>query len=264
MTDKAKMNAMFGGSDLAGFFDLPSAKPDDDVDYDIGILGAPVATPYASVGSYCHDAPDTIRRAFGWPGLLDHHDFDLDGPLLLASTRAVDLGNLDCSMEDFAANREAIASAVGHVLAGGAVPIVFGGDDSVPIPVLSAYAEHGPIHILQLDAHIDWRDEVQGEKNGLSSNMRRASEMPWVEGIVQVGARGMGSARARDVADAREWGVRFFPMKSARQRRLDDIVEALPEGAPVYIALDIDALDPCVVPGVIGPAPGGFHYGEVL
>ena len=71
------------------------------------------------------------------------------------------------------------------------IPIVMGGDDSIPIPVLAAYHEHGPITILQLDAHIDWRDEVAGETQGLSSNMRRASEMNWVENIIQVGARGV-------------------------------------------------------------------------
>ena len=88
--------------------------------------------------------------------------------------------------------------------------------------------------------------------------------MPWVNGIVQVGARGLGSARPGDVDDARAWGVHFFPMSAVRRNGLDGVVEALPENARVYIALDIDALDPAVVPGVIGPAPGGFDYGAVM
>ena len=64
------------------------------------------------------------------------------------------------------------------VLAAGAVPMVLGGDDSIPIPVLQAYADRGPVTVVQIDAHIDWRDEVKGERWGLSSTMRRASEMP--------------------------------------------------------------------------------------
>ena len=55
-----------------------------------------------------------------------------------------------------------------------------------------------PFFVLQLDAHIDWRDEVKGVRDGYSSTMRRASEMPWVKGIIQVGARGVGSARREE------------------------------------------------------------------
>ena len=55
-----------------------------------------------------------------------------------------------------------------------------------------------PFYILQLDAHIDWRNEVDGVREGYSSTMRRASEMPWVKGITQVGMRGVGSAREEE------------------------------------------------------------------
>jgi agmatinase len=139
-----------------------------------------------------------------------------------------------------------------------------GGDDSVPIPVLEAYRDHGPLTILQLDAHIDWRDEVSGETMGLSSNMRRASEMGWVENIIQVGARGIGSARPQDRQDALDWGVKFFPMRNVVLNGIDAIIESIPQSANLYIALDIDVMDPAVVPAVIGPAPGGFSYWQLL
>ena len=255
---------MFGGTPSGGFFDLPMASPGDTDNSDIIILGVPAATPYPSVGNYCADAPDAVRAAFGWPGVLEHHDFDVEGQLLPAGIRAIDWGNLEFSETDFAANRDRITRHVEAVLGSAALPIVIGGDDSVPIPVLQAYRTHGPLTILQLDAHIDWRDEVDGEAMGLSSNMRRASEMGWVENIIQVGARGIGSARPGDRQDAIDWGVEFFPMREVMRNGLDRVIAAIPKGCNLYIALDIDVMDPAVVPAVIGPAPGGISYWQLL
>ena len=142
--------------------------------------------------------------------------------------------------------------------------MVMGGDDSVPIPVFRAYENHGPITIVQIDAHIDWRDEVGGETMGLSSNMRRASEMPWVRQIIQVGARGIGSARPSDYQDALDWGVKFFPMQEVYAKGLDPIIAAIPTDQPTFVTVDIDGLDPAIVPAVIGPAPGGLQYWQMV
>jgi agmatinase len=258
-----QMKAMFGGEPSGGFFDLPLARPGDTGDADIILLGAPAATPYSSVGNYCATAPDAMRAAFGWPGVLGHHDFDLDGFLLPDGVRALDWGNLDYSETDFAANRASIQHHVIQILDAGAVPLVLGGDDSIPIPVLAAYREHGPLTVLQFDAHIDWRNDVGGETQGLSSNMRRASEMGWVENIIQVGARGIGSARPKDRQDALDWGVEFFPMREVVRNGIDPIIAAIAPGANLYLALDIDVMDPAVVPAVIGPAPGGLSYWQI-
>ncbi len=262
--DAPKMKAMFGGQARGGFFDLPCVDSAATEAADAVVIGAPAATPYTSVGNYCADAPRAIRQAFGWPGLLDHHDFDFDQCLLPDGARVFDWGDLDYSETDFASNRATITDQVKQALAIDAVPIVLGGDDSVPIPVLEAWRDRGPLTILQFDAHIDWRDEVGGERLGLSSNMRRASEMPWVEHIVQVGARGHGSARPADRDAALDWGVTLLPMREFRRRGIDAIIEAIPAGANLYIALDIDVMDPAVVPAVIGPAPGGFDYWQMV
>ena len=259
-----EMKQLFGGTPSGGFFDLPVAPAGDTREADIILLGAPAATPYKSVGNYCATAPDAIRAAFGWPGVLGHHDFDIDGYLLPQGTRALDWGNLDYSETDFAANRESIRAHVKTILDAAALPLVLGGDDSIPIPVLQAYRDHGPLTILQFDAHIDWRDEVGGETHGLSSNMRRASEMGWVENIIQVGARGIGSARPQDRQDALDWGVRFFPMREVVRNGIEPIIDCIPENANLYIAFDIDAMDPALVPAVIGPAPGGLDYWQVI
>ena len=83
------------------------------------------------------------------------------------------------------------------ILAAGALPIVLGGDHGVPIPVLRAFDGRGPITLVQIDQHIDWRDEVNGVREGLSSPIRRASEMEHIGQIFQIGLRATGSARRR-------------------------------------------------------------------
>ena len=66
-----------------------------------------------------------------------------------------------------------------------------------------------------------------------------------------------------DLQDALDWGVRFFPMRDIVHNGLDAAIAAIPEGADLYIALDIDVMDPSLVPAVIGPAPGGFDYWQM-
>jgi len=268
-----RMGDLFGGDGAGTWLNLPGASISSSLAADIAVLGIGSATPYP-VGAYCRDAPEAIRQARAWPAILDHHDFDLYGAvpsagILPKGIRAVDCGDLDVAdsteAEITARNREIIRTSIATLLAAGAVPFIFGGDDSVPIPVLEAYVGGGPVSVLQIDAHIDWRDDVDGETMGLSSNMRRASEMEHIGTIVQLAARGIGSARGSDVQDALDYGVRFHPMRQLLEdggipRAIDD----LPEGVPVYIALDVDSLDPTLMPAVIGPAPGGLNYWQMM
>ena len=275
MNDTPSMGDLFGGETAGGWLNMPRGDISAPQGVDIAVLGIGSATPYP-VGSYCHDAPDAIRAARSWPTILEQHDFDLFGVepsdgVLPDGVIAADFGNLDtvadAAPEVTASNRAMIRGAVTGLLDAGIVPFVLGGDDSVPIPVLESYCgfDGGPISILQIDAHIDWRDDVGGETQGLSSNMRRASEMAHVGKIVQLGARGIGSARKGEVQAALDYGVAFHTMRNLIEP--DGIARAvaeLPEGVPVYIALDVDSMDPVVMPAVIGAAQGGLSYWQMM
>jgi agmatinase len=94
--------------------------------------------------------------------------------------------------------------------------------------------------------------------------MRRASEMAHVVQIIQVGQRGIGSARMQDVADAVDWGVSFIPAGQVAREGVWGAVDLVPEGAEVIICLDVDALDPGIMPAVIGRTAGGLGYWQVL
>lgn len=228
-------------------------------------IGIPGATPYGSGAPLCAEAPAAIRAASQRhaPNRA-HYDFDLGGPLLPPGRELVDCGDIAFDASDLAGNRARIEAIHAALLSRGAAPLLLGGDDSVQIPALAAFAAHGDITVVQIDAHIDWRDEVQGERWGLSSTMRRASELAGVKAMVQIGARGIGSARPSDVADARAAGARIIDMRMLRAKGLGHASLCVPAGRPVVICLDVDGLDPSVVPAVTGVAPGGLGYADIV
>lgn len=256
---------LFGAQATGTFLGLPAASVGE-LDSPIAILGAPAATPYSSVGAYCAAAPGAIRLASAaYAANVTHIDFDLGGPIFPSGTvAAADLGDLAYDEGDPAQNRDRIRDTIATILERGAVPVVIGGDDSVPIPMFQAFAGRGPLTLLQIDAHIDWRDEVMGERLGLSSTMRRASEMGQIERIIQVGQRGIGSARVGDLEDARRHGVSFVPAKMVDGGGTDQVIGLVPMGQPVIINFDCDALDPAIMPGVIAPTPGGLSYWQAV
>ncbi|WP_430463886.1 arginase family protein [Tabrizicola sp.] len=261
----ASLGAMFGAGEVAGFMGLPQATLEDLGRARIVILGASGCTPYPSVGHYCAGGPAAIRAGgAAYAANLAHMNFDLGGPVLPQGIRAVDAGDLEVDAQDGAANRARLRAAVGRVLEAGAVPVLIGGDDSLPIPMLEALAGQGPLTILQIDAHIDWRDEVGGERWGLSSTMRRASEMAHVAQIIQVGQRGIGSARPGDHQAALDWGVRFVPAGAVARHGIEPVLAEIAEGSRVVICLDVDALDPAIMPAVIGRTAGGLSYWQVF
>ncbi|MEM7170888.1 MAG: arginase family protein [Pseudomonadota bacterium] len=258
--------ALFGASEAKTFLGLEACPKPADVSAPIALLGVPCASPYRSVGAYCRNAPHALRQATAsLTANLHHHDFDLGGKIFPDDSQpAVDCGDLPYDEADAPGNRETIRQAVASLIERGAVPLVVGGDDSVPIPMLQAFDGQGDFTILQLDAHIDWRDEHMGERYGLSSNMRRASEMGHIKDIVQVGARGIGSARHQDVQDALDWGVSFVTAEQVHGQGVAPAIDKIPEGRPVIICIDVDGLDPNCVPGVIGRAPGGLSYYQAV
>lgn len=266
MTDKPDLGALYGAAaETTSFLNLKTCDVLDEISAPAALLGVPCATPYRSVGAYCRNAPDAIRQATGsLTANVDRHDFEHGGPVFpSADWRPVDCGNLTYDEADSAGNRATIRKAVATILRQGAVPVVIGGDDSVPIPMLQGIgeaAEGKRYTVLQIDAHIDWRKEHMDETMGLSSTMRRASEMEHVERIIQVGARSIGSASTSDYEDALAWGVKFVTAYELHKNGVDAVLDLIPEGSNVVICFDADALDPSVCPGVIGRCPGGLSY----
>ena len=251
---------------MSTFLNLPVTALDSASSGDIVILGACDATPYeTNKPSHARTAPAVLRHASQRYGSWhDHIDFDTGEVMVSARNRVVDAGDITTAPDTPGENRRKIEASVRQVLQSGATPVVLGGDDLVPIPVLAAYERHGPIWIVQVDAHIDWRDQRSGERMGWSSPMRRASEMPWVAGIVQVGARGVGSARPEDLRAARQWGAEIVTARHVHTEGITSAISKLPAGACSFVTLDCDALEPSCMPAVAAPVPGGLDYWQVV
>ncbi|MCK8786622.1 arginase family protein [Roseomonas sp. NAR14] len=251
------------------FARMPTRRLDELDGVAVAVLGASHASPYAAgQSSHSAGAPGALRRATeSWAYQLQQLDFDLGATLVgkEAGTRGiVDCGDVETDPSDAEGNRARIEAAVRQVLAAGAVPVVIGGDDSVPIPVFRAYEGRGPLTILQVDAHVDWGDAIKGNPYGYGSTMRRAAENPWVTGMVQVGIRGLGSGTADQTEDARGWGSRIVTAREARRMGMEAVAALLPEGGDCLIAVDFDGMDPVVMPAVAMPTPGGPGYDDML
>ncbi len=194
-------------------------------------------------------------------------DFDLGNPLFGEQGETygmTDCGDVLTDTHDAAGNRTRITQAVRDILQAGAVPIVLGGDDSVPIPVLAAYEDRGPFTVLQIDAHVDWGDVIQGNPFGYGSPMRRAAEMPWITDMVQIGMRGLGSGGAWQIEDAKAWGSHLVESRTFHRDGVEAALEPIPAGGNVLISIDCDGLDPAVLPAVNMPTPGGLTYEDMM
>jgi len=245
------------------FAGLPAAAGPAQAGMLIAIIGAEHATPYeAGRPSHSAGAPGALRAALtGYARQGDRYDFDLGG---LPTPGAFDAGDVAGDPADPEGNRRRITAAVRGLLEHDVVPVVLGGDDSVPIPMFSAFEGRGPLTVVQIDAHMDWRDEVRGERLGWSSPMRRASEMPWIRRMVQVGQRGTGSAGAREVADARAWGSRIVTAQEVHRHGIAPVLDLVGAGETCLVTLDCDGLDPSIMPAVQARSPGGLGYWHVV
>src|SRR6478752_4756723 len=201
---------------------------------DIAFLGVPYGQAYSfeDITNDQSNAPTALRRASSRiVRSLERYDFDLGGPLYAGrAIRTVDCGDIHSDLGDPSAHYRRTEQAVRAILAAGALPIVLGGDHGVPIPVLRAFEGRGPITLVQIDQHIDWRDEVNGVREGLSSPMRRASEMPHIDQIFQIGMRSAGSARPEEVEAAAAYGANIITAWELHDNGMDAVLQRIPDG----------------------------------
>jgi agmatinase len=232
------------------------------------VLGIPHGIPYRvrDLAASVTDAPRAIRaRSARFGRMLDHHDFDLGGALTDRGELALaDCGDVPADPRDLPGSAARATEAVRRILAAGALPIVLGGDDSTTALALRGFEGYGPLHILQIDAHIDYRDEVDGVRDGYSSPMRRAAEMAWVKRIVHCGARGVGSARPDDVRATLARGNVIVTARELRREGIGRVLAEFPPGGNYYVAFDCDGMDPSVMPGTSAPLPGGLDFCEAV
>lgn len=229
-----------------------------------GVLGAAVATVYPGREAHATGGAAAIREASQHlVRFVGNHDFDTGGPFASWLDRLADSGNVSTAPRDPRGNRLRISEAVQQMVAARAMPVLLGGDDSVAIPFVEAWRGQGPITVVQIDAHLDFREEVDDERYGYSSPMRRASEMDWVRRIIHVGQRGVGSARPTDVEDSLAAGNTIVTASDLALVGPTAVADRLDPGEPCVIVYDVDGTDPAEMPAVRAPVPGGLRVTEI-
>jgi agmatinase len=259
-----RLNLPFVG--ISSFGKSPICLDWDRIDADVAIMGAPYdfGTQWRSGARF---GPRSIREAstlfsFGHAGAYDHED---DATYLEADkVRMVDIGDADIVHTDTIKSHENIEYGVRRILAAGALPVVLGGDHSINIPCVNAFSEHGPLHIVQIDAHLDFVDERHGVRFGHGNPLRRAAEKPYVTGLSQLGIRNVSSTAREGYEDARRMGSDILSVRQVRKLGTDAVLARIPAGARYYVTIDIDGFDPSIAPGTGTPSHGGFIYYEVL
>ncbi|GGE51980.1 agmatinase [Actibacterium pelagium] len=262
-----RLNLPFVG--LSTFGKSPYVEDWDRIDADVAVLGAPFDfgtqwRPGARFG------PRAVREAstlfsFGHAGAYDHED---DATYLDSSVRMVDIGDADIIHTKTDESHENIALGVRKILSAGALPVVIGGDHSINIPCVNAFADdcaaNGPIHVVQIDAHLDFVDERHGVTAGHGNPMRRAIEKDYVSGMTQLGIRNVSSTAKEGYEDARARGSDILSVRQVRKLGTEGVLDRIPAGARYYVTIDIDAFCPSIAAGTGTPSHGGFLYYDVL
>ena len=137
--------------------------------------------------------------------------------------------------------------------------VALGGEHSITPPlVAAAAASHPGLHVLQIDAHADLRDCYMGTPHNHACAMRRTLEYA---SVTQVGIRSMSTEEAA-AAGSLKTSI-FYDISMRRDPQwIQRVVDAL--GDPVYITIDVDGMDPAIMPATGTPEPGGLSWYEML
>lgn len=233
----------------------------DDADFDRA-AAAILPVPYDGTVSYrsgARDGPQAIIEASRY---LELYEPDLD--LEPAQWGIATLPALEPDVSGPEANIPRVEQVVGTLADAGKLPVMLGGEHSLTIGAVRALAQRHPgLSILQLDAHADMRDSYQGSHYSHASVMRRVREIVGGGSVVQAGIRSISSEEMQHIRDAGVTGVHLYtPGQYNDPAAIDELLAGL--GDTVYVTVDLDALDPSIMPAVGTPEPGGLSWQETL
>ena len=175
----------------------------------------------------------------------------------LSELSVCDTGDLELPFGNTERVLQIIGDTTGEILSAGKIPLMLGGEHLVTLPAVTVALEKYPdLQIIHLDAHTDLRDEYLEEKLSHAAVMRRIWEKVGDGRIYQFGIR---SGEKHEF----EFATRHTSMQKFNLDGFDRLAERL-KGKPVYFSLDLDILDPGVLPGTGTPEPGGVSFTELL
>ena len=233
-----------------------------------GVDAAVYGIPFDTATSYrtgTRFGPEAIRSA---SALLRPYNPALEVNVV-ETLSIVDYGDLPVSPGDTQRTYGQVEQALAPLVAAGVFPLALGGDHSVTLAELRVLARrHGPLALVQLDAHGDTWDEYFGQRYFHGTTFLRASEERLIEpgASIQAGLRG-SLYGAEDLESARELGFGVLPCEQLRTLGPGGFASLVRERAgtrPVFISFDVDVLDPAFAPGTGTPEVGGLSTAEAL
>ena len=200
-------------------------------------------------------APDEIRKSS-----YNFETYLMELGIDLSEVKANDWGNLDLT-DNQEANEQALYELVSKIVNSNKFPIGLGGEHSLtPSAVRALHEKYPTLAVVILDAHLDFRKEYEGNSLSHATVTRRVSEIVGIDNVRPIGIRSVSQS---EITEARAIGLKFIETGWTEVREyLSDAIEDL-EG-PVYLSLDMDAIDPGFAPGVGTPEPFGMTPYEVL
>jgi agmatinase len=226
---------------------------------DVALLGV----PFDSGTSYRSGARLGPREVRAQSSLIRLYSYFLKVSPFEALT-VVDAGDVDAPPVGIEPAYAAIEAGVRRIVDAGAMPLVVGGDHSISLPCLRAVAAvHGPVALVQFDAHIDTWGDYFGGKYFHGSPFRRAIEERLIDPAryVQVGIRGPMYGEDEDFAYQRDLGVTTIDIGMVKRDGIEATIARVRDivgRRPVYVTFDIDAVDPAFAPGTGTPEVGGL------
>ena len=258
----SRANLPFTG--ITSFLRAPVLGPDDDVQADLVVLGAPTdeGSPFMPGSRF---GPRSIREhslrfVTGEAGYFDPASGRRHLRDEMLHGRIVDIGDADVIPTNVSGTFDNITALTARALSSGAVPVVLGGDHAITFPVVRAYCE--PLHVVHFDAHLDYMPFVHGVSMTNAHAFRHVAHMGHVQSLVQVGIRSLRTTETM-WRDTHADGNTVVTMAEFRRRGPDSLAARIPEGACIYISLDIDVLDLPLVPGCVSAEPCGMTYEEL-
>jgi len=217
----------------------------------IVILGC----PYDGSASFRPGArfgPSAIRKAsWGIETYSPYFGRDL-GKCLLH-----DMGDLELPFGEKKLALDLIQKGLQKILSSNKFPILLGGDHLITLPIMEEILQLYPhLNLIQIDAHTDLRGDYLGETLSHSTVMRRIVERLEEGRLIQIGIRS-------GIEEEFKLARRIKSIVSSKQSSLRSMVKRL-RNQPVYITLDLDVIDPSLLPGVGTPEPGGFIFQEFI
>jgi|TARA_B110000263_G_scaffold7801_1_gene6645 agmatinase len=201
------------------------------------------------------EAPDAIRK-----NSYNFETYLLELGIDLSDVLANDWGNLEIT-KDQDKNEKLLEDLVLKIVNEGKFPIGLGGEHSLtPAAVKAAHTKYPNLAVVILDAHLDFRNEYEGNTKSHATVTKRVSEIVGVDNVRPIGIRSVSQS---EITEARSVGLKFVESGWTELREyLADVIDDL-EG-PVYLSLDMDAIDPAFAPGVGTPEPFGMTPYEVI